>query len=376
MQHRTNSLIGLLSLIFTFLQLNLAYAQLPPMQTPPPGGNKKAWIGERIGITDVEIHYDRPGVKGREGKIYSTLVVHKGYRNLSEEYGTATEAPWRAGANENTTMEFSTAVKIEGKELPAGKYGFFIAYDPNECTLIFSKNNQSWGSYFYDNKEDALRVNVKPAQLEKSVEWLKYEFINQTENSANIALQWEHTQIAFKVEVDLVQTQLDNFRSELRGSKGFSWESWEQAAFFCLEQNINFKEALTWSNNAVSFNKNFQTMSTKAGLLEKLNRPVEADSLMKAAVSLGTMNDLHQYGKRLIALKKNKEALEIFTLNATKNPKQYTTYMGLMRGYSAKGDYKTALTHAKSALAVAPDAFNKNYVAEMIKKLESGKDVN
>src|SRR5215510_631620 len=96
-----------------------AFAQLT---TPPDGGNKKAMVGERIGITDVTIHYDRPGVKGREGKIWGQLV-YTGFTDLG--FGTSKAAPWRAGANENTTIEFSTDVKIEGQSLPAGKYGFF-----------------------------------------------------------------------------------------------------------------------------------------------------------------------------------------------------------------------------------------------------------
>src|ERR1051325_9976992 len=124
------------------------------LTTPPNGGNKKASVSERIGVTDVTIHYDRPGVKGREGKIWNSLV-HTGFMDLG--FGTSKAAPWRAGANENTTIEFSTPVSIEGQALPAGTYGFFIAYDPEECTIIFSKNSTSWGSFYYDPKEDALR---------------------------------------------------------------------------------------------------------------------------------------------------------------------------------------------------------------------------
>src|SRR6478735_4575259 len=103
----------------------------------PSGGNKKAMVGERIGLTDVMIHYDRPGVKGREGKIWGQLVP-VGF--IDQGFGNAKAAPWRAGANENTTIEFSTDVTVEGQKLNAGKYGFYIAYDPNESTLIFSRD--------------------------------------------------------------------------------------------------------------------------------------------------------------------------------------------------------------------------------------------
>src|SRR5574339_1015939 len=124
----------------------VSYSQIP-LTVLPSGGNKKAIIGEQIGLTKVVINYDRPGVKGREGKVWGQLV-HLGYAD--QGFGNTKMAPWRAGANENTTFDFSTDVKIEGKDLPAGKYGFFIAYHTNECTRIFSKNFTSWGSYQYN----------------------------------------------------------------------------------------------------------------------------------------------------------------------------------------------------------------------------------
>src|SRR6476646_7907488 len=141
-----------LSLLATALVLlSTADAQLT---TLPDGGNKKATVSERVGITDVVISYNRPGVKGREGKIWGQLIP-AGFNDLG--FGTSKAAPWRAGANENTTIQFSDDVTIEGHNLPAGIYGFFIAAGADTCTLIFSKNYTSWGSFFYEPKEDALR---------------------------------------------------------------------------------------------------------------------------------------------------------------------------------------------------------------------------
>ena len=187
-----------------------SFAQIP-LTVSPSGGNKKASLSERIGLTDVSIHYDRPGVKGREGKIWGQLIP-AGFTDPG--FGSSKSAPWRAGANENTTFEFTTDVKIDGQSLPAGKYGFFVAYDPAECTLIFSKNSTSWGHFYYNDKEDALRVKVKPQALDKSVEWLKYEFMNETENSALVSLQWEKLAIPFKIEVDYVKEQIDHSLEE------------------------------------------------------------------------------------------------------------------------------------------------------------------
>jgi hypothetical protein len=220
-----------------------------PLTTSPSGGNKKASVTERIGITDVAIHYDRPGVKGREGKIWGQLYL-LGY--VDQNFGTSKASPWRAGANECTTMEFSTDVTIEGQPLAKGKYGFFIAYDPNESTLIFSRNTSNWGSYYYDPKDDVLRVKVKPVAADRSVEWLKYEFSNQTETAATVSLAWEKLMFPFKVEVDLNKTQVESFRNELRTDMGFFWLGWQTAAQWCADHDTNLEEALRWADTAVN----------------------------------------------------------------------------------------------------------------------------
>ncbi|MEO6452874.1 MAG: DUF2911 domain-containing protein [Ginsengibacter sp.] len=347
------------------------------LTTLPDGGNKKASVSERIGITDVTIHYNRPAVKGREGKIWGTLV-HKGFTDL--EFGTSKVAPWRAGANENTTISFSTDVMVEGKPVKAGTYGFFIAYGEENSTLIFSNTNQAWGSFFYNDKEDALRVNVTPVKLTENVERLKYEFSDENENSAVIALLWEKLKIPFKVEVDYVKTQIESFKNELRSDKGFNSDAWVQAAQFAVMHNTNLEDAVQWSDYAINApfvgQKNFKTLSAKASVLNKMGKTAEGDAAMKEALPLATMIELHQYGRMLLNQKKPKEALEIFKLNAQKNPNAFTTSVGLARGYSANGDFKTALKYMNTALPLAPDKANKDAVGNMVKLLEEGKDVN
>jgi tetratricopeptide (TPR) repeat protein len=342
----------------------------------PSGGNKKAISGEKIGLTDVTLHYDRPGVKGREGKIWGQLVP-TGF--VDQGFGNTKAAPWRAGSNESTTIEFSTDVKVEGQPIPAGKYGFFVAYDPNESTLIFNRDNTSWGSYYYDASKDVLRVKVKPVAMDRSVEWLKYEFTNQTENSAVVNLMWEKLAIPFKVEVDLLKTQIESFRQELRTDRGFYWTPWQNAAQWSVDHNTNLEEALQWADTAVNGalgDRNFISLSTKAQVLAKLGRTAEAADIMKEAVPMGTMQQIHQYGRSLLNSKQNKQALEVFKTNYDKNPTQFTTMMGLVRGYSANGDYKKALEYAEKALPLVPNALNKTSVEKMIGQLKEGKDVN
>ena len=360
--------------ITQFALTGIANAQLT---SQPSGGNKRASVSEGIGITEVTIHYSRPHVKGRDGHIWGELIP-AGY--VDQGFGTSKAAPWRAGANENTTIEFSTDVKIEGQPLPAGKYGFFIAYDPNECTLIFSKNSTSWGSFFYKPEEDVLRVKVKPIPADKSVEWLKYEFTNETPASAVVQLQWEKLVIPFKIDVDVVNTQLESYRKELRSDKGFTWENWNEAALFCAQNKTNLDEALLWAGNATSDDfggsKSFQAWSTKAMVLDSLGRDAEADEVMKKALPFGDITDLYFYARNLARHKKGKEAFEIFKLDYDKNPDQFLTNAGMARAYSAIGDYKKALTYAQKAKAQATDQPNKDTTDRMVKTLEEGKDIN
>ena len=366
--------LSLFTLIICLLQGTL-FAQF--LTALPSGGNKKASVSERVGLTDVTICYDRPGVKGREGKIWGQLV-YNGFTDLG--FGSSKASPWRAGANENTTIEFSNPVKIEGQPLPAGKYGFFIAYDPATCLLIFSRNTSSWGSYFYDDKEDVLRVKVKPLVLDKSVEWLKYEFVNQTESGATIVLQWEKLSIPFNIETDYINDQLILFRKELRTDKGFTWETWQQAAQWCMQKNVNLQEALLWSDSATgkSFGgeKQFSAWLTKARLLEKLGRNDEANAIIKNALPLAGMLDTHLYARMLLQQKKTNDAISVFKSNYKKYPGESTTNIGLARAYSAMNDYKTALKYAEQALKLVSEINEKNNVLGMIEKLKAGKDIN
>ena len=368
---RTVVLIICLQLAFD----GIAIGQLTSL---PRGGNKRASVSEEIGITDVIIRYSRPGVKKREGHIWGELIP-TGFSQLG--YGFKNPTPWRAGANENTTIEFTTDVKVEGRTLSAGKYGFFVAYDPNECTLIFSKNSTSWGNFFYDSTEDALRVKVKPGKTDKSVEWLKYEFTDQTSSSATIQLQWEKVTIPFRVDVDVIKMQLASFRKELRGGVALPgyWQPWNEAASYCLANHTNLEEALLWADSATSSifggTRNFETWQTKAAILDSLGRKAEGEEAMKRAMSY--VDDLqgYVYGCTLVNAKRPQEAFEIFKMIYDKFPNSLFTNIGMATGYSALGDYKTALTWALKALPLAKGG-NKILIEGNIRDLQNGKDMN
>ncbi len=361
-----------IQLLVLFLVCTLAAHAQVMRSLPVSGGNIKSSVSARIGVTDIAIHWDAPGVKGREGAIWGTTVVHYGFQNLG--FGTAKESPWRAGANENTTITFSTDVLVEGKPLAAGAYGFFIAVYPDSCTLIFSKTSTSWGSYFYNPAADALRVTVRQQKNQPaSREWLNYEFADQREDGATIALVWERWRIPFRVDIDLKKTVLDALRQEMANSPGFYDQNLNAAATFCLQHDYNLEEALDWADRAVQNTPSFTNYRLKAQILEKLNRVAEADKIMADAFDRATLLELHQYGRQLITEKKPQKAMEVFQLNFKKNGDTWPVHVGLARGYSANGDLKKALEHAKIAQKQAPDDMNKKSLDNMVKTLSEGK---
>jgi hypothetical protein len=358
-----------------------ALAQQPGLTLPPDGDNQLASVTQGIGLVRVTIDYNSPDVHGptgedRRGKIWGTPVAHYGMANLG--FGTCgDQCPWRGGANENTVFTTSHDVKIQGQPLPAGSYGLLFLAGPEEWTVIFSKNHTSWGSYFYDAKEDALRVKAKPEKSAYS-EWLTYEFIDRKPDRATVALQWEDLQVPFTIAVDnIADLYLDQVRRELRSSPGFNWQNWNAAAQYALQNKKNLEEALGWAEEAStsSFNgqENFATLATLADLQAANGKAEDARKTMDRAVSHPTAGpiDIHRYGRQLQAQGKNEEAMRVFELNAKKHPNVWPVHVGLARGNAALGRTKEALAEARLALAQAPDDNNRQGIQALIKELEA-----
>jgi hypothetical protein len=356
--------------------LLIASMALGQITFPPGGTNRKASVSERIGITDVRIDYDRPIVNGREGKIWGSLV-HYGFADL--HYGTSKAAPWRAGANENTTFTFSTDVMIEGKTLKAGKYGFFIAMGPEKATVIFSNVSTAWGSFYYDSKDDALRAEVPVEKLNESVERLTYVFSDETDGAAVVSLQWEKVKIPFKVSVDLEKTQIDAFRREFNSGIFYRyWQNMQMAANYCLVHNINIDEAIGWADRSINTyfgEKNFSTLSTYAGLLEKKGLKAKADSVMKKAYPLATTLQLFSYGRGLERDKRTTEAVAIYKMNYEKTPEDLYSCMGATRAYWLQGNNKEALKYANKTVVFAKDTYFKGMSEEIVAALKEGKGI-
>src|SRR5258705_715757 len=355
------------------LLLAVFQTSIAQMDLPPSGGNPRATLTEEVGITSITIKYSRPDVNGREGKIWGSLIPY-GFTSPTLIVNGSNNMPWRAGANETTTVTFEHDVKLKGQPIKAGIYGLYMAVNPEKVTLIFSNQSDSWGSFFYEDKNDVLRVDVKPVALDKSVEWLKYEFIEQREKYCVIALQWEKLSIPFRVDVDVDNIVLARMKEQVTGQKGFTPLNLTAAADYFLNKNINLDEAMAWSQRAANF-KSFSTLNTLGTAYTKLNRLKEADSTMNEALVFAVPNQYLTYGRTLIIAKRLDRALEVFNANQKKNGDVFQVNAGFMSYYSAKGDFKKALDYANKALAQAPDAIKPSITAN-IAKLKEGKDIN
>ncbi len=340
-----------------------------------PRGSQMAKVSQRVGISDISIKYSRPSVNGRE--VWGKLVPY-GMNNLG--FGTAKESPWRAGANENTVIKFEDDVKIEGMDLAAGKYGLhMIIHEDNKATIIFSKNKDAWGSYFYDPAADALRVDVTMME-NADTEQLTYTFDDVTNNSATANLSWEKKKIPFKIEMDVTDVVLADIRAKLENSPGFNRQTWEQAANFSLNNGGDLDEALGWIDATIAgmffSQKNFNNLSTKSQILVKQGKTSEASAVMDDAMDYATVLETHGYGRQLIGQGQKEKAMEVFKTNAKKNKGQWPVDFGLARAHSAMGNYKTALKHLKIAATRAPDQLNKDAIAGYLEKLKNGEDIN
>jgi tetratricopeptide (TPR) repeat protein len=375
--------IASLSLTAVLAALLAGNAAAQAISTPFSGDNQKSSVSQHIGLVEVTIDYSSPDVHApdgsdRRGKIWGTLVPMGA---PDDPFGTCTECPWRAGANQNTVFTVSHDVKVEGQPLAAGSYGLFMEPGPEEWTVIFSKNHASWGHYFYDAKEDALRVKVKPSKAEYN-EWLTYEFTDRHPDKATVALKWEELQVPITISVDnATDLHLARIRDELRNFQGFNWQNWVAAAQYAMQVKRT-NDALEFADAAVNRQfigvENFQTLNTLAQAQEAAGKTADAAATRQRALNhypAGPV-ELHQAGRQLLAQGKKEEALKVFELNAKRHPNAWPVNVGLARGYSAVGRYKDALKHAKLALAQAPDDQNKKVLADGIKKLEAGKDMN
>jgi hypothetical protein len=335
----------------------LAAADVAAQAVTLPQASQRAELTQTVGMTDIHVVYHRPQVNDRE--IWGALVPY--------------DQPWRAGANENTTISFSHDVQVEGQKLAAGTYGLHIIPTEDEWTVIFSTNSSSWGSFFYDPAEDALRVQVKPEKASHT-ELLTYDVLAATADEATLALDWEKVRVPVKISIDTPAITMASLSNQLRGTAGFTWMGWQQAANYAIQNDQDLEQAAQWLDTSIQTQENFVNLSTRSQLLEKTGDEAGSKEAMEKAIAVATPLQLHNYGRQLIGQGDVDRAVEIFELNAQRNPEVWFVDIGLARGYSAAGKLNKAAEHMSAGAKKAPEAQRAVYEG-MAEQLRSGTSI-
>jgi predicted negative regulator of RcsB-dependent stress response len=324
----------------------------PPLTLPQP--SQAASASQRIGLTDITITYHRPAVNKRE--IWGKLVP----------FGQV----WRAGANENTVITFSTPVSVGGHSLPAGAYGLHMIPTEHDWTVIFNRESKAWGSFFYDEADDAARVTVTPVTAPFE-EHLVYTFDGVTDKSVVAMLHWEKLAVPIRIDVDTPAVVTASLHSELRGLQGFSWQRLAQAADWCATNNVNLDEAAKWADQAVTQQENFTTLRAKATVVERKGDAGSARDLRAKSLTVATETDLNNYGYQLLGAGKVEDAIATFRDNVKRHPDSWNTYDSLGEGLATKGAKAEALENYRKALAMTKDQKQKDRISAIVSRLSS-----
>ncbi|HRH39441.1 MAG TPA: DUF2911 domain-containing protein, partial [Flavobacteriales bacterium] len=210
MKHRVIPVLAVvLGLAYPF-RMRCQYSQLDL-----PRESQAATVSQTIGTTELSVKYSRPSVKGRT--IWGDVVPY--------------DEVWRAGANENTVFTCSNDITVEGKTLAAGSYGLHMIPTKDKWTIIFSKDNTAWGSFFYKKEMDALRTESTPRACAMN-EQVTFDFMNVTANGATLVLRWDKLEVPMNIGVDVHGIVLAELPEQLRGLGAFGWEVWYEAAHY------------------------------------------------------------------------------------------------------------------------------------------------
>jgi hypothetical protein len=332
------------------------HAQSALLDLPRP--SQHAVLTQRVGITDITINYHRPLVNKRE--VWGKLVP----------YGQV----WRAGANENTTIKFTDNVTIEGKPLAKGIYGLHMIPGEDEWTIIFSNTHTAWGSFTYKQADDALRVTVKPQPADFH-EALTYDFGDVKADSAVATLTWEKLTVPITIGVnvhDVVQASLHN---QLQGLAQYTWEGWDDAANYLLAEKYDLDEALKYEDSSIQNEERFDNLMTKSQILDVLNRKDDAKAARTKAIAMGSVTQLHGYGRQLQIQGQQDQAFEIFQMNIKKDPNNWLVHSEVARIACAKGDFDKAVKEMKLSASLAPDN-SKSFMENLAKRLEAKENIN
>ena len=212
--------------LFAFIGGHVHHASAQELRMKIPASSSGQRIEQDFGLGTISVKYYRPNTKGR--KIFNGI----------EPYGIV----WRTGANNATVIHLTDTIQVEGHALQPGAYSLFSIPDANEWTVIFNKNIDQWGAYSYDEKQDVLRVKVKPAKLTTRVETLTIQFADVHEEDCLLQILWENTGINLHLTTDVDNRIMANIQEAMKGEK----KPYYMSAIWCYNHNRNLDQALQW----------------------------------------------------------------------------------------------------------------------------------
>jgi hypothetical protein len=267
--------VTMIAFALTMAALPLAAQQQLKLPRPSP----KASLMQTVGLTDININYSRPGVKGR--KIWGAIVPMN--------------AVWRTGANEATTISFSDDVMINGQKLAKGSYSLHTIPNADEWTVIFNSVADQWGSYSYDEAKDALRIKVKPEKADFR-EWLTFEIPEMTTDTAKVVMRWENVGVPFTVNTDSTAKAMAAAEKTINNLGNDRWQIPYRAADFAF-QNGRMDEAQKWLDQAMKENTGIATLWLKARMQAKQGDRAAAIKTAEMALAKAGPNDTNFAGE-------------------------------------------------------------------------------
>jgi Protein of unknown function (DUF2911) len=331
-----------------FLSICASSVLLFAQQLKVPQASPHAVVEETLGVTSISVDYHRPSVNNR--KIFGGLVPY--------------DVIWRAGANQPTHITFSTPVKVEGQDVPAGTYSLFFIPTAQQWTLVLSKFTGGWGTYSYDQSEDLVRVKVTP-QPNDMTERMAFTFDDAKDNgSVNLAMRWEKLRVPVKIEADTKTLVAEGIKRDLRSELYWNAPAWVQAASYML-RNGNDDLALQYVNHAIEMQPDAQALRLKARIIEKKGDAEGAKTLRAQADKLitpdvATVSNAY----RLIGQKKYDEAIASIGDN-----KSWRALNAIGDAWAAKGDKTKAMEWYDKAMSAAGNQTERVEVQDSINAL-------
>ncbi len=334
-------------LLFAALTLSICASVIAQPHIRTPQTSPRAVVEESFGITDVRVSYHRPSANNRH--IFGGLVPY--------------DVIWRAGANDPTTITFSTPVKIEGQDVAAGTYSFFYIPGRDQWTFVLNRFTGGWGTYSYDQSEDVLRVKIAPQPAEMQ-ERLGYSFDDGKKDEITLAMRWEKTRVPVKISADTQSLVAEGIRNKLRSDMHWDAQAWTEAASWTLGAG-NPDLALTYASRAVEMQPTAQALRVKARILEKKGDASGAKELRARAEGMlspdiAPINAAYA----LISQKKYDDAIK-----SLGDAKSWRGLNAIGDAWAAKGEKAKAMEFYDKAMTAAQNQSDKTEVQDSINAL-------